>query len=161
MTAQNAKNYDVLAGLAEVEAFDVVGVSIITSNDTAAEDINALWERLFKDSIGQKVQQKTDDVIYAVYSDYEGDHTKPFRVTLGYRVSGDETPATLHRIKIAAQEYAVLSAAGQQPKALIETWKAIWSSDLTRSFKTDFEVYGPRFFEAGVHEALIHVGIKP
>lgn len=162
MNAANAsaQQFDVLAGLAEVKAFNVVGVSVVTSNETAAEDINALWERLFRDSIGQKVQQKSGDVIYAVYSNYEGDHTKPFRVTLGYRTETDSVPDGLHRIQVAEQEYAVLSASGKQPQAIIETWRAVWASDLNRSFKTDFEIYGPRFFEEGLHEALIHIGIE-
>lgn len=153
------KAFEVKAGLAEVEAFDVAGVSAVTASETAAEDINALWEAFFREQIGQKVQHKTDDVIYAVYSEYEGDHTKPFRVTLGYRTMGEEDSG-LHRVTVQPQEYAVLSAAGEQPKALLETWEAIWASDLNRSFRTDFEVYGPRFFQAGLHEALIHVGVK-
>lgn len=151
--------YEVKAGLAEVEGFDVAGISAITANETAAEDINALWERFFKEQIGQKLRHKTDDVIYAVYSDYEGDHTKPFRVTLGYRSTGPES-ADLHQITVQPQEYAILSAAGEQPKALMETWSAIWASDLDRSFKTDFEAYGPRFFQDGLHEILVHVGVK-
>jgi predicted transcriptional regulator YdeE len=53
-----------------------------------------------------------------------------------------------------------MSAAGKQPDALIETWTAIWSSDLGRTYATDFEVYGPRFFEDGVNEVLIHVGVE-
>lgn len=151
--------YEVKAGLAEVEAFDVAGISTVTANETAAEDINALWERFFREQIGQKLQHKTDDVIYAVYSDYEGDHTKPFRITLGYRTKSQES-ADLHHITIQPQEYAILSAAGEQPKALMETWSAIWASDLDRSFKTDFEAYGPRFFQDGLHEVLVHVGVK-
>jgi predicted transcriptional regulator YdeE len=27
---------------------------------------------------------------------------------------------------------------------MTETWKEIWESDLTRTFETDFEVYGQR-----------------
>ena len=156
--------YEVKAGLAEVENFDVIGISIITDNSKATQDINALWERFFKDSIGQKVENKTDDVIYAVYSDYEGDHEAPYRFTIGYRVKNDSIAGQmnpdLHHISVHGGEYALLSAAGKQPKALIETWKAIWSSDLEREFKTDFEVYGPRFFEDGLHEVLVHIGIK-
>lgn len=154
-------NYEVKAGLAEVESFDVVGVSIITNNEKGTDDINALWERFFKESIGQSIPNRSDDVIYAVYSDYEGDHEAPYRLTIGYRVSSDETPETMRRITVQAQEYAVMSAAGKQPDALIETWKAIWSSeDLPRAYTTDFEVYGPRFFEDGVNEVLVHIGIK-
>ena len=152
-------NYEVRAGLAEVKEFDVVGVSIVTDNAKGTDDINALWEQFFAQSVGQKLDNKIDDVIYAVYSDYEGDHEAPYRLTIGYRVSNDNTPEDMHRVGVQTGEYAMMSAAGEQPKALIETWEAIWSSDLGRSFKTDFEVYGPRFFEAGVHEVLVHVGV--
>ncbi len=153
--------YEIKAGLAEVETFDIVGVSIITNNQKGTEDINALWERFFKESIGQSIANKIDDVIYAVYSDYEGDHEQPYRLTIGYRVSSDATPDNMHRVTVQSQEYAVMSAAGEQPKALIETWEAIWSSeDLPRSYKTDFEIYGPRFFEDGINEVLVHIGIE-
>lgn len=156
-----ADTYETRAGLAEVESFDVIGVSIITDNEKGTEDINALWERFFKESIGQFVPNKTDDVIYAVYSDYEGNHEKPYRLTIGYRVSKVETPIAMHHVAVKSQEYAVMSAAGKQPDALIETWKAIWSSeDLPRSYTTDFEIYGPRFFEDGINEVLVHIGIN-
>lgn len=151
--------YEVKAGLAEVDEFDVVGISVVTDNAKGTDDINALWERFFKDSVGQYVPDKVNDNIYAVYSDYEGDHEKPYRLTIGYRVSGKVTPDNMTRICIIDQPYAILSAAGEQPKALIETWEAVWSGDLPRSFKTDFELYGPRFFEDGINEVLIHIGI--
>lgn len=158
--------YEVKAGLAEVEPFDVIGISAITDNQKGTADINALWERFFKESIGQSVPGKIDDTIYAVYSDYEGDHEKPYRLTIGYRVASplpandDNATSDLHHVRVNSGEYAVMSAAGEQPKALIETWTAIWSSDLGRNFKTDFEVYGPRFFEDGVNEVLVHIGIE-
>lgn len=152
--------YEVKAGLAEVDEFTVAGVSIVTDNEKGAEDINALWETFFKDSVGQHVQGKVDDVIYAVYSDYEGDHTKPYRLTIGYRVDAPDKNPDFHNVPCAAGTYAVMSAAGEQPKALVSTWEAIWSSDLGRTYKTDFEIYGPRFFEDGVNEILVHVGVK-
>lgn len=153
-------NYEVRAGLAEVKAFDVVGLSIITDNESGADDINALWERFFKDNIGQQILNKTDNTIYAVYSDYEGDHEAPYRLTIGYRVNDQNTPIGMHHVSVKPQEYAVMSATGKQPKALIEIWEAIWSSDIERSYITDFELYGPRFFEQGVNEVLVHIGVK-
>lgn len=153
------ENFQIRAGLAEVKPFEVIGISAITSQETATDDINALWERFFSESVGQKLPGRADDIIYAVYSDYEGDHEAPYRLTIGYRCDM-KTPEGFHKIKIVSQNYAVMSAAGQQPKALLETWEAIWSSDLERAFQTDFEVYGPKFFEDGVHEVLIHVGLK-
>ncbi len=157
-----SEHYEVRAGLAEVEEFNVLGISIVTDNEKATDDINALWERFFSGSIGQHIPDKVDDTIYAVYSDYEGNHEAPYRPTIGYRVS--KAPKQLghntYCVPIVNGTYALMSAAGKQPQALLETWEAIWSSDIDRAFATDFEVYGPRFFEDGINEVLIHVGVK-
>ncbi len=162
MSTQQAQQYEVKAGLDKIDGFSVVGIStIIAGSDTASEDINALWEDFFKRSIGQDVTERVDDVIYAVYSDYEGDHTKPYRLTLGYKVK--EAVALkdhLYQVDVQTADYAMMGAAGEQPKALIETWTAVWQSDLDRRFETDFEVYGQRFFEEGVHEVLVCVGVN-
>lgn len=157
-----AQNYEVKAGLDKIKGFDVVGVTArVTDRDAASEQINALWEQFFKESIGQKVDNKVDDIIYAVYSDYEGDHTKPYRITIGYKIKGAaDLKDGLHKVRVKTADYAMMGAAGEQPKALIETWTAVWQSDLDRRFETDFEVYGQRFFEAGVHEVLVCVGVN-
>lgn len=162
MSAQSIQNYEVKAGLEKLPAFSVVGLSAkIAGAETAAEEINILWEQFFKQSIGQMVDNRVDDVIYAVYSDYEGDHTKPYRLTVGYKIKGDPILKDhLTHVEVKEANYAMMSAAGEQPKALFETWTAVWQSDLDRRFETDFEVYGQRFFEAGVHEVLVAVGIN-
>lgn len=160
-SAKPKADYEVRGALVKREAFDVVGVSVVTDNTKGTEDINALWERFFKDSIGTKIAQKVNDVIYAVYSDYEGDHEKPYRLTIGYRVKNAERVAgSMTHVHVPAQEYAVLSAAGQQPQALMDVWQAVWQSDLDRTYKADYEEYGPRFFEEGVNEVLVHIGVK-
>lgn len=160
MSEENLK-YQVKAAIDEVNSFTVVGVSVVTEKDKAAEDINFLWERFFTGKIGQNLEHKADDVIYCVYSDYEGDHTKPYRVTIGYRVSETGQDADdLHGVIIQNATYAILGAAGEQPRALLDTWKTVWESDLDRAYKTDFEVYGPRFFAPDIQEVLVHVGLK-
>lgn len=160
-TTGHMPDYEVRAGLTKLEGFDVIGLSVITDKEKAAEDINALWEKFFETSIGFQIPQKTNDMIYAVYSDYEGGHEDPYRVTIGYKVKSTASVAgDLHHVHIPTQEYAVLAAAGEQPKALIETWEAVWSGDLDRTYTADFELYGPRFFKEGLHEILVHVGVK-
>jgi len=164
MSAQE-NSYEVKAGLETFESFDVVGVSVVTDNQSGTDDINALWERFFKESVGTKVENKIDDVIYAVYSDYEGDHEAPYRYTIGYKVAAADdipqnVPENMTHTHVQTQEYAMMSAAGAQPQALIETWSAIWQSDLDRSFKTDFEIYGPRFFEDGINEVIVAIGLN-
>lgn len=154
------QDYEVKAGLEKLTAFDVVGISaVISGREKAAEEINVLWETFFKQSTGQSVENRVDDVIYAVYSDYEGDHTKPYRLTIGYKIKG-APEGSLHHVQVREADYAMMGAVGAQPKALIETWEAVWSSDLDRRFETDFEVYGQRFFEEGVHEVLVAVGVN-
>lgn len=154
-------DYEVKAGLEKIEGFSVVGLSMVTSNETASEEINALWQNFFEKSIGQDVENRVDDVIYAVYSDYEGDHTKPYRLTVGYKIEGDpQMKDHLHHVAVQGADYAMMGAIGEQPKALIETWTAVWQSDLDRKFETDFEVYGKRFFEEGIHEVLVCIGVN-
>lgn len=164
--AKQNGTYDVKAGLATItDGFTVCGLSVTTHNKDgkATEDINALWEKFFAENIGQRLESRADDTIYAVYSDYQGDHNDPYRLTIGYRIDEDDSAKTetgLETVHVTRGEYAALSAQGQQPQALLQTWEAIWSSDLNRTFKTDFEVYGPRFFEEGVNEVLIYLGVE-
>ena len=162
MNTQTAQNYEVKAGLDKIKGFDVVGVTTrITDRETASEQINALWETFFKQSVVQNIENRVDDIIYAVYSDYEGDHEDPYRITIGYKISGAaQLKGGLHKVRVKTADYAMMGAAGEQPKALIETWTSIWQSDLDRRFETDFEVYGQRFFEDGVHEVLVCVGVN-
>lgn len=148
----------------QIDGFYIVGLSIITSNDNdqAAVDINGLWQRFFDEDMLHKIEGRSENVLYAVYSDYEGDHTKPFRVTLGCKIAegAGDLPGSLHKIHVPAANYAIFAARGEQPKALLQTWEGIWKSNLPRTYQADLEIYGPRFFEEGLHEVLVCVGVK-
>ena len=165
--AIEAQRYDVRAGLEKITQFSVVGVSqmITAGPDGASEQINDLWQHFFESQIGHVLEQRKDDIVYAVYSDYQGDFSKPYRLTIGFKMEDGGTaqklsPGLLHHTQIKTADYAMMAAAGEQPKALIETWTAIWQSDLPRRYETDFEVYGPNFFKEGLHEILVCVGVK-
>ena len=144
--------------------FDIIGIDCITSNadDKAADDINALWQRFFNDAIGDQIPNREGNNIYALYTDYEGDHTKPYRFMLGCKVSeSDNLPANLVQHFIPETRYGVFTAMGEQPKALIQTWENIWEMEaLPRAFTTDFEVYGPKFFEPPLHEIKVHIALN-
>lgn len=148
----------------QIPGFYVAGISLITSNDNdrAADDINALWQRFFEENTLHKITGRADNVLYCVYSDYEGDHTKPYRVTIGCKLNEapDDVPEGLHKVHVPPADYAIFSARGEQPKSLIQTWQAIWSTDMKRTYKADVEIYGPRFFEDGVNEVLVCVGVN-
>ncbi len=143
--------------------FHVVGVSQRISNedDSATDAINGLWQHFFEDDVLHKIPHRTENVVYAIYSDYEGDHTKPYRLTIGCKVSGeqDNTPDGLHKVFIPQGNYALFSAKGEQPQALVKTWQGIWAMEFGRNYVADVEIYGPRFFEEGVNEVIVCVGV--
>lgn len=157
--------HDTAEKLPEIGGFTVMGITCRTTNENgqAAEDINALWQRFFEEAVGEAIPDKDGSAIYAVYHGYEGDHTKPFSLTIGCRVLGaaKANPAPgLESVFVEKGDYRVFAATGEQPRALMETWGAIWAAqDLNRAFRTDVEIYGPRFFEEGLHEVLICVGV--
>lgn len=164
MSSEKAMRYELKTGLEQLPAFTVRGVSAVISNSEgrAAEHINTLWQDFFTGQVGQRIPERASDIIYAVYSDYAGDHTQPYRLTLGYAV-GDGAASVgygLHTVRVERGDYASLASRGAQPQSLIETWQSIWDSSLDRAFRTDFELYGPKFFEEGLHEVLVYIGLN-
>ncbi len=155
--------------MSEIEAqqiggFTVIGISTTTVNkdDRAVADINALWQRFFEEAVGDAIPHKDGAAIYAVYHDYQGDHEQPYSLTIGCRVQGGDVPVPdgMQAIFVPEADYAVFAARGEQPKALMDTWGAVWKSDLPRTYRCDVEIYGPRFFEDGLHEILVCVGVN-
>ncbi len=148
----------------ELGGFQVVGITIRTTNadGNAAQDINALWQRFFEQAVGEAIPAKDGEALYAIYHSYDGGADQPYSLTIGCRVKTDDfaLPEGLDSVFVEAGDYMIFAAQGEQPKALIETWQAVWKSDLNRTFKTDVEIYGPRFFEAGLHEILVCIGVK-
>ncbi|WP_350286311.1 GyrI-like domain-containing protein [uncultured Croceitalea sp.] len=145
------------------EAFSLVGISTITSNEKgkAAQDIPALWHRLMVENIAGKIPNKTDETIYALYSDYEGDHTQPYKITIGYKVNSlDNIPEDLTVKMIPQSKYAKFTAQGNLTQdAVINKWMEIWNMDLQRTYTTDLEIYDDRAADPtnGVAEILIGV----
>ena len=147
------------------DAFTIIGIDVVTSNkdDKAVDDINTLWQRFATEQVQDNIPGITNkDYIFAIYTDYEGDNTQPFRLVIGCQVETmpDKLPEGMVAHTVPSGAYALFRARGEQPRAIIKTWETVWGSDLKREFTSDFEVYGPRFYEAGLHEALINIAIK-
>lgn len=143
--------------------FTVVGITTRTNNKDgqATIAINNLWQRFFEEAVGEAIPAKDGEAIYAVYHSYDGDHEADYSLTIGCRVKTDDFALAdgLDSIFVEGGNYAMFAAQGEQPKALLDTWQSIWKTDMKRTFKTDVEIYGPRFFEEGLHEVLVCVGV--
>lgn len=121
--------------------FKVIGISEKISNDNAQEKIPQMWKTFMLENYLEKIPNKKDSRLMAFYTDYEGDHTKPFLYTIGCEVSSfDECPEEFNQLTIPGNKYALFVVKGNLPNSLIEAWKYIWTSDLKRKFEADFEV---------------------
>ena len=144
------------------DAFDVVGIVLRADNSDPAvgEKIGAHWQRFFADGIPGKIAGRIDDAIVAVYTDYAGDYTQPYSLVVGCRVTNEAVaPEGLVKVHVPAQTYAVMTAKGSMPGAVVNAWQAIWSSDLERSYTSDFEVYDHRAADPENAEVDIYTAI--
>ncbi|MEM9001128.1 MAG: effector binding domain-containing protein [Bacteroidota bacterium] len=143
--------------------FMVVGITTRTSNenDRAATDIPTLWNRFMSENIANRVPNKVNGTVYALYTDYEGDHTQPYSLTIGCEVSSlNNIPEDMTVKMVPTATYAKFISKGNLTKdAVIDTWREIWSTDLQRAYTTDIEIYGEKAIDPTNGEAEILVAI--
>jgi predicted transcriptional regulator YdeE len=105
-------------------------------------DIAWLWQKWTQDETSKKIQNKISDDVYAVYYNYEGDHTKPYSYFIGCAVSENTSiPEGLTALLIPSGSYTKIVTKGKLPDAVAAAWQEIWQSGLKRNYKTDYEVY--------------------
>lgn len=134
-----------------VDAFNVVGVSVRTTNAAEASGngaIGALWARLRDEALLNRIQHRADDHIVAVYSDYESDKDGPYTYTLGSKVtSTKDVPPGMVALRTVSGNYAIFTGQGGPAVQLVMSlWQRIWSLEkasppLRRAYRTDYEIY--------------------
>jgi predicted transcriptional regulator YdeE len=138
----------------------VIGMALRTSNEEAGKTIPAHWQRFNASSIHKQVKNRISDDIYAVYTNYEGDYTKPYTLVIGFEVDSlDNIPMGLTGVTIPASRYEVYSAKGILPP-IYETWQKIWKTPLRRTYKADFELYRADLKNQVPPEVLIYIGVE-
>jgi predicted transcriptional regulator YdeE len=138
-----------------------IGFELRTDNQKCSLEMPAHKDRFFNENILAKIPNKINGNILAVYTDYEGDYTQPYSWILGAEVSSlDEIPAGLVGKVIPESKYAVFTTKGEFPQGLVVAWQAIWQSDLSRSYTTDFELYSSDFDPQKNPEVKVYIAIK-
>ena len=131
-----------------IEPFKLIGISIRTSNENGkvAKEMAELWEKFMRDNMLEKIPHKIDATVYSLYTDYEGDHTKPYTAILGCKVSTlKDIPENMIGKSFEGGNYIKTSAKGDLMKGLVvNKWAEIWDMDLDRAFTADFEVFGEK-----------------
>lgn len=131
----------------KVEAITLIGIKLpgktFNANGQSSIDCGNLWARFSKENVHKSITGKISDDVYAVYHDYEGDHTQPFGYFIGCKVDAGTIPTEgLDKLTIPAGEYSRRTAKGKIPECIANAWQEIWRSKLTRSYNFNFEVYG-------------------
>lgn len=128
----------------EKEEFKVIGIEIKTSNQTPKEIMDH-WNKFWKENIIEKIPNKIDNDFLGMYTNYDGDYTKPFSLVICCRVSSlVGIPRGMMGFEIPKQKYAKFIGKGEMPDCVVDTWKEIWDLDLDRAYSYDFEIYSPQ-----------------
>ena len=145
------------------ELMQISGIELRTSNnpDSGPKEIPIHWENFYSDKIFEKIPNKISNEVIALYCDYEGDYTKPYSLIIGCSVSSTESiPSGLVLKNLPKTSYAVFTAIGEHPKALIETWENIWNSNLKRTYSGDFELYEENFMLKDIQKVEVYIAIE-
>jgi predicted transcriptional regulator YdeE len=132
--------------ICRTEPFTVLGLELRTTNDEAFETIPRHWARFHRDGVLERIADRADDGLYAVYTRFEHagvDNRGTYTLIIGARVAdGAPAPAGLASVAIAASRCAVFSVATGHPEKVGECWQQIWASDdLAKTYLCDFERY--------------------
>ena len=140
-----------------------MGVQRRTSNadGRSIKDIPACWQDFLSLKMASKIPHRAKTpAMFAVYSDYESDWTGEYSYLIGSEVTrADRIPKGLAVVRIPTQTYAVFTAAGQMPDAILGVWMSVWGTKLPRTYTFDFELYDARFTRPDKKEADVYIAI--
>lgn len=139
----------------------VMGVTARTNN--SAPDMGSvtggLWEAFYQKGFYEKIPAGKKDRVLGIYSDYEGDETADYNVTVACEVTLESLeqgiPEGMTVKKIPAGRYAKFVVKGHVQYAVMEFWQQLWQMNLDRAFAADFEEYQ----DSSMEEAEIHIYI--
>lgn len=147
-----------------INSFNLIGISVRTSNQNgqAAKDIPQLWGKLMGENLIPTIPNIADNNIHCVYTDYEGDHNKPYTVLLGMKVSTLESiPEGMIGMSFSGGDYHSYHIEGNLEEGIVyNAWEKIWNEHTDRAYTADIEIYDasrPNPSDAAVD---IHIALK-
>lgn len=149
----------------KLEEIKLIGLALkgktTNENGQSSIDCGNLWQKFLEGKYASKIPGKVSEEMYAVYHEYEGDHTQPFSYFIGCKVSSEtDVPQDLDSLIIPTEIYQKVIAKGKMPDCVMNAWKEIWQSDIDRAFKIDFEIYGEKAKSWDDAEVEIYLSIK-
>lgn len=113
------------------------------------------------ENILEKIPNKVNNVVYSLYTDYEGDHTNPYTAILGCKVKNlNSIPDGMVGKSFDGGIYLKSTAKGDLMKGLVVNhWSEIFEMKLNRTYVADFEIFGEKAQNPSDAEVDFYVGI--
>lgn len=149
--------------IVELEEKVIVGIKIKTTNQDgkAMQDIGMTWQKLFANGIYEKISNKVNSKTMGLYTEYEGDYTKPYTFIAGAEVSKEvQIGEELESIIIPKGKYAKFIITGDVQNSVGQTWQEIWNMDLKRKYTCDFEEYQNNSEDMQKQEIHIYIALE-
>jgi predicted transcriptional regulator YdeE len=155
----------------ELQEFSVIGIQVRTSNAkevTGGGAIPKQWARFFSEGITDKIPNKVDSTIYAVYTNYASDYNGEYDFIIGMKVSSvSDVPRGMVAKTVPRGKYAVVaSEMGPVAQVVPKAWQQVYSLDAnkhlggTRAYKADFELYDQRSQNPQDSQVDLYIGLK-
>jgi len=153
------------------DEFSIVGIQARTSGDKEMSGdgvIPQMWQRFYQEQILDKIPNRADQNVYALYTDFSRDRMGAYTVVIGVKVKDkSQVPDGMVLKTVPAGKYALLtSEKGPAPTVIPAAWMkvaALEDKDQLggkRAYKTDFEVYGPSAVDPQNLQADLYVSLK-
>jgi len=149
--------------IVDLEEKIVEGICVKTTNENgkAMQDIGETWKLFFTQGNYEKIENKVNSKTIGLYTDYEGDYTKPYNFVACTEVSGQSKDIQNRVIKtIPKGKYAKFVVVGDMQKAVAEVWNNIWNMNLDRKYTCDFEEYQPNSGDMQNQEIHVYIALK-
>jgi predicted transcriptional regulator YdeE len=157
--------------IVEQPEFSVIGIQARTSNAKEVKGGGAIpkqWDRFFKEGIADKIPNKVDSTIFAVYTNYASDYNGEYDFIVGMKVSSlSAVPPGMVVKKVPQGKYAVVaSPKGPVAQIVPQAWQRIYTLDDNkqlggaRAYNADFEVYDQRSQNPQESQVDLYIGLK-
>lgn len=148
-----------------INGFRLLGLALEnkTSNENGQSSVDCgnLWQKFEKENYFERIPGKLSSDIYAVYHSYEGDYKRPFSYFIGCLVQSDiMLNDGLDSLTVPDGKYQIFRANGKMPDCIARTWEHIWTSDISRAYHTDFEIYGEKSRNRSNAEVDIFISVR-
>ena len=144
--------------IVELEEKIIEGIMIRTTNQDgkSMQDIGKTWQRLFTEGVYEKIQNKVNNKTIGLYTEYEGDYTKPYTFVAGAEVSEKNNNYKI----IEKGKYAKFVITGDVQNSVGQAWQEIWNMNLKRKYTCDFEEYQNNQEDMQNQEIHIYIALE-